>query len=53
MGAYSKFFGAIVGGIAGILVSMGIPSEWATPEIQGGIVTVLSAIFTYAFPPNA
>jgi len=52
MGNYSKFFGAVSGGVVGILVNMGIPAEWVTPEIQGGIVVLLSSLFTYAFPPN-
>ena len=53
MGNYSKLIGSIVGGIAGILAARGfLPAEWATPEIQGAIVVLLSAVATYAFPAN-
>jgi hypothetical protein len=53
MGNYSKLIGSLVGGLLGMLVSFGIlPAEWATPEIQAAIVTLLSSIFTFAFPAN-
>lgn len=53
MGNYSKLIGSIVGGVAGLLVAKGLlPSEWATPEIQGAIVVLLSAAATYFFPAN-
>lgn len=52
MGNYSKLIGSIVGGVVGIAVSFGLPAEWATPELQGAIVVVLSAIATFIFPSN-
>lgn len=53
MGNYSKLIGAVVGGIAGILVGQfGLPEAYTTPEIQGAVVTLLSAIATFAFPAN-
>lgn len=53
LGNYSKLLGAVVGGVAGILVGQfGLPAEYATPEIQGALVTILSAICTFAFPAN-
>jgi hypothetical protein len=54
LGNYSKLIGSLVGGLFGMLVSFGImPTEWATPEIQASIVTLLSAVFTFLFPANA
>jgi hypothetical protein len=52
MGNYSKLIGSIVGGVFGLLATFGLPVEWATPEIQGAIVTGMSAIFTFIFPAN-
>jgi hypothetical protein len=52
MGNYSKLIGSIVGGVVGIAATFGLPAEWATPEIQGAIVVILSAIATFIFPAN-
>lgn len=53
LGNYSKFLGSIVGGIFGILVgNFGLPTEYATPEIQNVVTVIMSALFTYAFPAN-
>jgi len=53
MGNFSKLIGSLVGGGLGMLVSFGIlPAEYATPEIQAAIVTLLSAAFTFLFPAN-
>lgn len=53
MGNYSKLIGSLVGGLLGMLVSFGVlPAEYATPEIQMSIVTLLSTLFTFAFPAN-
>ena len=53
MGAYSKFIGSLVGGLAGIAVNkFGVPQDVATPDIQAAIVVLLSAIATYFFPAN-
>lgn len=53
LGNYSKVIGSIVGALAGALVSFGLlPAELATPEIQAGVIAILSAVATYAFPAN-
>ena len=52
LGNYSKFIGSIVGGVVGMLTAIGIPVEWATPEMQSAIVVAMSAIFTFFFPAN-
>jgi hypothetical protein len=53
MGNYSKLVGAVVGGVAGVLVSrFGLPTEFATPEIQGAVTVILSAVATFLFPAN-
>lgn len=53
LGNYSKLYGSLTGGIIGILVSrLGLPAEFATPEIQGALTVLMSALFTYAFPRN-
>lgn len=53
MGAYSKFFASIIGGVVGVLTSMGIPAEWLTPELQDAFVVLVASAFVYMFPPNA
>jgi len=53
MGNYSKLIGSLVGGALGMLVSFGIlPAEYATPEIQTSIVTLLATFLTFIFPAN-
>ena len=53
MGNYSKMIGALVGGVAGLLVSVfGLPDAWTSPELQGAITIILSTVFAYAFPAN-
>jgi hypothetical protein len=53
LGNYSKAIGALVGGIFGVLVSRyGLPEAFATPEIQGAVVTLLAVAATWAFPAN-
>lgn len=54
MSAYSKFFGAIIGGILGVLVSkFGLPAELSSPEVVGGLTTLASAVVTWLAPANA
>lgn len=53
MGNYSKLIGSLVGGIAGLLVNIGVlPESMATPEIQSSIVVLLATITTFIFPAN-
>jgi hypothetical protein len=53
MGNYSKVIGAVVGGVVGLLGSrFGLPTDWATPEVQGAITILLSAGATFLFPAN-
>ena len=53
LGNYSKLIGSLVGGIFGIAVSkFGLPDTWATPEVQGAVTVIMSAAFTWLFPPN-
>lgn len=52
-GNYSKLIGSLTGGIFGLLVSRyGLPAEFATPEIVGGVTTLIGGLFTWAFPAN-
>lgn len=53
MGNYSKFLGALVGGVLGMLVNVfALPEAWASDEMQGAVIVILSAVLTYVFPPN-
>jgi hypothetical protein len=53
MGNYSKLIGAVVGGVIGLLGSaFALPTDWATPEIQGALTVLMSALFTFFFPAN-
>lgn len=53
LGNYSKMIGSVVGGVLGLLVSIfGLPAEFASPEVQGLVTVIMSAVFTYAFPAN-
>ena len=53
MGNYSKAIGSVLGGIVGIVGAFGIPMEWATPEVQMGITTVVGALIgTFVSPAN-
>jgi len=54
MGAYSKFIGAVIGG----LVSWGIakdviPAEWNTPDMMAAMTTVVTALVVWLSPANA
>lgn len=53
MGSYSKLIGSIVGAAFGYAVAkLGLPAEFATPEIQMGVTAICAAAFTWAFPAN-
>lgn len=53
MSNYSKFFGAIIGGLLGIGVSkFGLPADMASPEVVGGLTTLVSALATWLAPAN-
>lgn len=53
LGNYSKLYGSLTGGILGFIISrLGLPAELATPEVQGAITIVLSAVATALFPAN-
>lgn len=53
LGNYSKLYGSLTGGVIGVLISrLGLPAELATPEVQGAVTVILSALFTFAFPAN-
>ena len=52
MGNYSKLIGSLLGGALGIAATLGLPTEWATPPVQGAIITLLAGIATWAFPAN-
>jgi len=54
MATYSKFFGALIGGILSFLtLKFGLPADWATGDFAAALTTVVSAIFVWGFPKNA
>jgi hypothetical protein len=53
MSNYSKLFGAVLGGVAGILVTrFGFPAELQDPEVIGAAAVLCSALAVYFFPAN-
>lgn len=51
---YSKLIAAVVGAFTGFLVTkFGLPADWAGPEMQAAVTTVLAGLMTYLAPPNA
>ena len=53
MAAYSKFFGAIVGGIfAWLVAKFSLPADWATGDFAAALTTIITAVVVYAFPAN-
>ena len=45
MAAYSKFFGAIVGGILAWLVAkFSLPADWATGDFAAALTTIITAV---------
>lgn len=54
MGKYSKLIGAVVGPVVGFVVAQfALPPEWASPEAITGVTGFVTAVFVWAFPPNA
>lgn len=52
MGNYSKLIASVIGGVLGIAASFGLPTDWATAEVQSAIAVIGSAIAVYFFPAN-
>lgn len=53
LGNYSKFYGALVGGIVSYLVSRNfLPADFNTPDVVAALTTVVTAISVWAFPAN-
>lgn len=53
MGNYSKLIGSLVGGVLGFAVSRwGLPTDFATPDVQGALTVLLGAVATFIFPAN-
>lgn len=53
LGNYSKAIGAIVGAVTGWAVSQfGLPAEWASPEINLAVTTIITTLVVYIFPAN-
>ncbi|MBP0438406.1 hypothetical protein [Tianweitania sediminis] len=53
MGNYSKLIGSVVGAAFGAAVAFGLlPNELATPEIQGSVIALITAVCVYFFPAN-
>lgn len=53
MGNYSKFFGALIGGILSFgAMKFGLPAEWATGDFAVALTTVVTSIAVYLFPAN-
>lgn len=53
LAAYSKLFGALLGGLVGAAAAFGLPVAWATAELQAALVVLASTLFTWAAPANA
>lgn len=52
-GNYSKFIGSLVGATFGYAVAkLGLPADFATPEIQMGATGIFASIATWLFPAN-
>ena len=50
---HSKLIGSLVGAGFGYAVAkLGLPAEFATPEIQMGVTGLFSAACTWLFPAN-
>lgn len=48
----SKAIGATVGAAFGYLVSLGLPGELATPEMQAAVTVIVSGVVAWLFPAN-
>ena len=50
---HSKLIGSLVGAGFGYAVAkLGLPAEFATPEIQMGVTGLFAAVATWLFPAN-
>ena len=45
MSNYNKLIGSTIGGIVGIAAAFGIPMDWATPEVQTAVTTIIGGMF--------
>lgn len=52
MGNYSKLFGALLGGGAGLAAALGVNVEWFTPELKQALTVILGILGTVFFPAN-
>ena len=52
MKAHSKLIAAVVGALASVGVSLGLPESLATPEMQAALVTIITGAFVYFAPAN-
>lgn len=53
MAAYSKFFGALVGGVLAWLVAkFGFPADWVGGPVEAALTTLITAVVVYLFPAN-
>ena len=53
MSNYSKLIGSAIGGLIGIAAAFGIPMDWATPEVQTAVATILGGLIgTFISPAN-
>jgi len=53
LGNYSKAVGAIVGAILSwLVVQFGLPPEWAGPEMNLAVTTIITTFLVYIFPAN-
>ena len=53
MGNFSKLWGSLIGSAIGLGTGFGVlPEQFATPEIQGLLITVLSIAGTFFAPKN-
>lgn len=51
---YNKAIGTLVGAAIGAAVAFGIiPEAWATPEVQGAIITLVGILGTIFSPKNS
>ena len=52
MSNYSKLFGSLIGSALGLGAAFGVDMDWMTPQVQGGLIGVMSLIGTFAAPAN-
>lgn len=50
---YSKLWGSLIGGAIGVAISkFGLPAEFGSPEVVGGLTMLVSAFCTWLAPAN-